>query len=155
MAGFLNWPWGQFWDPGVVRNGFLAKFHAGLTYLNTFSMDFLKIVIFRSAIKPRCAYFFGFKRFSKNRQNVHKMAQTEATVTSAVKNWYINFFIGIVGPWEMPIGAKTMIFVREIGVFRLQGFPGPPKGPRKKKVGFFWCPGALGPPSGPRGARLR
>ena len=36
---------GGFWDPGVVKNGFLAKFHAGLTYLHKFSMYFLKIVI--------------------------------------------------------------------------------------------------------------
>ena len=42
-ARFL--PQDQFWDPGVVKNGFLAKFHAGLTYFHNFSMDFLKIVI--------------------------------------------------------------------------------------------------------------
>ena len=47
------------------------------------------VAIFRSAIKPRCAYFSGFKRFSKNRRKVHEMAKTEATVTSGVKNWYI------------------------------------------------------------------
>ena len=46
---------------------------------------------FRSAIKPRCAYFSGFKRFSKNRQKVNEMTPTEATVASGVKNWYINF----------------------------------------------------------------
>ena len=84
-------PRGLFWDPGVVKNGFLAKFHAGLTYFHNVSMEILKIVIFRSAIKPRCAYFFGFKRFSKHRQKVNKMAKTEATVTSGVKNWYIIF----------------------------------------------------------------
>ena len=63
-----------------------------------------------SEFSPRCAYFSGFQRFSKNRQKVNMMAQTEATVTSGVKNWYVNFFIGIVGPWEVPIGAKTEIF---------------------------------------------
>ena len=37
---FFNWPWGKFWDHEVVKNGFLAKFHAGLTYFQNFSMDF-------------------------------------------------------------------------------------------------------------------
>ena len=37
---FQNWPGGLFWDPGVVRNGFLAKFHAGLTYFHIFSTFF-------------------------------------------------------------------------------------------------------------------
>ena len=32
----------------------------------------------------RCAYFSGFKRFSKNGQKVNEMAKTEATVTSGV-----------------------------------------------------------------------
>ena len=36
---------GLFLAPGVVRNGFLAKFHAGLTYFHNISTDFLKIVI--------------------------------------------------------------------------------------------------------------
>ena len=55
------------------------------------------------------------------------MAKTEATVTSGVKNWYINFFIGIVGPCGMPIGDKNVIFFFEIQIFGIQGFPGPSK----------------------------
>ena len=106
----------------MVRNGFLAKFHAGLTYFHNFSMDFLKIVIFRSAIKPRCAYFSGFKRFSKNRQKVNEMAQTEATVASAVKNWYINFFSYSNPTWEMPNGAKTMKFFAKSDSFDYKVF---------------------------------
>ena len=53
---FLKSPW--------VKIGFLAKFHAGLTYFYNFKMDFLKIVIFPSAVKPGCAFFFRFNRFS-------------------------------------------------------------------------------------------
>ena len=34
-----------------------------------------------SEFSPRCAYFFGFKRFSKNGQKVNDMDKTEATVT--------------------------------------------------------------------------
>ena len=30
----------HFWDPGVVKNRFLAKFHAGLTYFHNFQTDF-------------------------------------------------------------------------------------------------------------------
>ena len=45
-----------------------------------------------SEFSPRCADFSGFKRFSKNGLKVNEMAKTEATVTSGVKNWYINFF---------------------------------------------------------------
>ena len=33
---FLNFGFGLAWDPGVVRNGFLAKFHAGLTNFHNF-----------------------------------------------------------------------------------------------------------------------
>ena len=47
---FKNFGFGKFLAPGVVRNGFLAKFHAGLTYFHNFSMDFLKIVIFDCGI---------------------------------------------------------------------------------------------------------
>ena len=77
----------------------------------------------RSAIKPRCAYFFGFKRFSKNRQKVHKMAKTEATVTSGVKNWYIIFCFRNCWTWEMPIGAKTMDFFAKSEFFDYKVFP--------------------------------
>ena len=41
-----NLPRVLFGDPGVVKIGFLAKFHAGLTYFYNCSMIFLKIVIF-------------------------------------------------------------------------------------------------------------
>ena len=43
-------------------------------------------------ISPRCAYFLCFNRFSKYGQKVNEMPQTEATVTSGVKNWYIILF---------------------------------------------------------------
>ena len=87
------------------------------------------------------------------------MAKTEATVTSGVKNWYINFFfIGIVGPWEMPIGAKTMKFFSEIKFFRLQGFPGPPRAQERntKKKLVFLVPrgGGISHPKGHNGAAL-
>ena len=112
----------------------------------------------------RCGYFFGFKRFSKNRQKVHEMAHLEATVASALKNWYINFFLGgLQVPGNANWCQNSEIF-REIGVFRFQAFPGPPKGPRKNKkikdifLLVFWCPGGwhkslLGPP-GPHGSFL-
>ena len=45
-----------------------------------------------SGFSPRCAYFSDFKRFSKNDQKVNEIAQTEAIVTSGVKNWYIILF---------------------------------------------------------------
>ena len=81
-----------------MKIGFLAKFHAGFTYFNDFSMEFSKIVMFRSAIKPLFAYFSGFKRFSKNDHKVNIMAQTEATVTSGVKKLvYNSFFLGSRG----------------------------------------------------------
>ena len=100
---------------------------------NHFFDGFQKIGFFRSAIKPRWAYFFGFKRFSKNRQKVNEMAHLEATVTSALKNWYINYFYRYL---QVPGNAnwcQNNDFFCEIGVFRLQGFPGPPKGARKKQ----------------------
>ena len=53
------------------------------------------------------------------------MAKTEATVTSSVKNWYINFFYRYCWTlWDANWGKKIECF-REIGVFRLQGFLGP------------------------------
>ena len=93
-----------------------------------------------SGFFPRCAYFSGFKRFSKNGQKVNEMAKTEATVTSGVKNWYINFFIGIVGPCGMPIGDKNVIFFSRFRFLAFKVFrappservytpPGPPDGP--------------------------
>ena len=45
-----------------------------------------------SGFSPRCAYFFGFKRFSKNGKKVNDMDTTEAKVSSRVKNLYIYFF---------------------------------------------------------------
>ena len=99
--------------------------------------------------------------FSKNRQKVHEMAQTEATVTSAVKNWYLNFFPYSNRTWEMPNGAKTMKFSAKSEFFDFKVFR-PPKGPRKKhpqkKSFFFGAPGGwhkslLGPP-GPHGSFL-
>ena len=30
----------EFWDPGVVKIGFLANFHAGLTYFHIFPQIF-------------------------------------------------------------------------------------------------------------------
>ena len=104
----------------MVRNGFVAKLHAGFIYFHKFSMDFLEIVIFRSAIKPRCAYFSGVKRFSKNRPKVHEMAHLEATVASGVKNWYINFVSNcyeVVGNANWCQNSESF---REIGLFRLQ-----------------------------------
>ena len=75
-----------------------------------------------SEFSPWCAYFSGFKRFSKNGQKVNIMARTEATVTCGVKNWYINFFIGILGPCGMPIGAKTMNFLVKSEFFDFKVF---------------------------------
>ena len=43
---FENLPWDQFWEPGVVKNGFLAIFHAGLTYIHNFSTDFFENHVF-------------------------------------------------------------------------------------------------------------
>ena len=41
-----------------------------------------------------------FDDFQKNREKVHEMAQTEATVTSGVKNWYIILFSWVPEvPW--------------------------------------------------------
>ena len=47
-------------------------------------------------------------------------------MTSGVKNWYINFFIGIVGPCGMPIGDKNVIFFRDSGFWHSR-FSGPPQ----------------------------
>ena len=70
------------------------------------------------------------------------MAQTEATVASAVKNWYINFFSYSNSTWEMPNGAKTVEFSAESELFDYKLFRAPPKGPRKRHqknwVGFPW-----------------
>ena len=88
---------------------------------------FLKMVIFRSAIKSRFAYFFSFKRFSTNRQKVNLMAKT-----SGVKNLYRNFVSHSDRSYGMPIGAKTVnIFAK----FRFFAFkvPRPPLGP----TGYF------------------
>ena len=146
-AGFFKLAPGPIWDPGVVKNGFLAKFHAGLTYFHNFSMGFLKIVIFRSAIKPRCAYFSGFKRFSKNRQKVHEMTPTEATVASGVKNWYINFFFS--RSREMPIGAKTVKILEKSEFFDYKVFRAPPR-VQEKTQKWGLC-GTHGEPWGPMG----
>ena len=92
----------------------------------------------------RCGYFSGFKRFSKNRQKVNEMAHLEATVASGVKNWYINFVSNCYEVVGNANWCQNSEIFREIGVFRLQAFPGPPKGPKKKKkknVGFFGAPG--------------
>ena len=59
----------------------------------------------------------------------------EATVASALKNWYINFFPYSNPTWEMPNGAKTMKFFAKSNFFdyKVFGALGP------------WGPGALGP----------
>ena len=72
------------------------------------------------------------------------MAQTEATVASAVKNWYINFFPYSNRTWEMPNGAKTLNFLAKSEFFDNKVFR-PPQGPKKKTqffffVGFFLVP---------------
>ena len=69
------------------------------------------------------------------------MAKTEATVTSGVKNWYINFFIGIVGPCGMPIGDKNVIFFSRFRFLAFKVFRAPPS----ERV---YTP--LGPPRTPR-----
>ena len=90
----------------------------------------------------RCGYFSGFKRFSKNRQKVHEMAHLEATVASAVKNWYINF---VSNCYEVVGNAK---WCQNIEIFRPQG----PRrflafgalGTRDPGAQGPWGPGALG-----------
>ena len=37
---FKNWPQDLFWDPGVVKIGFLAKRYSDFTYFHNFSTDF-------------------------------------------------------------------------------------------------------------------
>ena len=106
-------------------------------------------MIFRSAIKPRCAYFFGFKRFSKNHQKVNEMAHLEATVASALKNWYINFFF-----WGLQVPGNAN-WCQNSEIFRPQRAQ---EKNTKKNVGFFGAPGGwhkslLGPP-GPHGSFL-
>ena len=67
------------------------------------------------------------------------MAQTEATVDSAVKNWYINFFPYSNPTSEMPNGAKTMKFFAKSDFldYKVFGALGPwAQGP--------WGPGTLG-----------
>ena len=70
----------------------------------------------------RCGYFSGFKRFSKNRQNVNEMAQLEATVASGVKNWYINFVSNCYEVVGNANWCQNTEFFSEIGLFRLQVF---------------------------------
>ena len=88
----------------------------------------------RSAIKPRCAYFSGFKRFSRNGQKVNEKVKTEATVTSEVKNWYIIFLFRNFWIWEMPIGDKNVIIFLKFRFFAFK-VPLPPFGFQKI------CPG--------------
>ena len=76
------------------------------------------------------------------------MAKTEATVTSAVKNWYIIFFSHSNRTWEMPIGAKTVKFSAKSEFFDYTVFRAPPRAQEKnkqnkKKCWFFWCPGGV------------
>ena len=59
------------------------------------------------------------------------MAHLEATVASALKNWYINFFFGVCRSREMPIGAKTVKFSAKSEFFDFKVFR-PPQGPKKK-----------------------
>ena len=72
------------------------------------------------------------------------MAQTEATVASAVKNWYINFFPYSNRTWEMPNGAKTVKFSAKSEFFDYKLFRPPPraqeKNTKKKKSWFFLVP---------------
>ena len=81
-----------------------------------------------SKFSPRCAYFFGFKRFSKNRQKVNIMANTEATVASSVKNWHVNLFSHSNWSYGMPIGAKAMLIFAKLAIFAFKvfDFKGPP-----------------------------
>ena len=71
---------------------------------------------------PRCAYFSGFKRFSKNRQKVNEMAKTEATVTSGVNNWYTIFLFRNFWMWEMPVGDKHVIICLKFRFFAFKVF---------------------------------
>ena len=81
------------------------------------------------------------------------MAKTEATVTSSVKNWYINFFIGIVGPCGMPIGAKTMKMFAKSKLLDFKVLR-PPQGSKKKhKYGAQGDPWGLWGPIGTHGAQ--
>ena len=47
-------------------------------------------------------------------------------MTSGVKNWYINFFIGVVGPCGMPIGDKNVIFFSRFRFLAFKVFRAPP-----------------------------
>ena len=48
---FQNWPQDPFWDPGVVKNGFLAKTHAGLTYFHNCSILFLSCFLTAESVE--------------------------------------------------------------------------------------------------------
>ena len=49
-ADFFNLPWVLFWDPWVVKIGFLAKVYADFAHFHNFSTDFLKIKILKKLI---------------------------------------------------------------------------------------------------------
>ena len=79
-----------------------------------------------SEFSPRCAYFFGFKRFSKSDQKVNEMVKMEATVTSGVTNWYIMFLFHKYWMWEMPVGGKNVIIFVKFRFFAFKVFQAPP-----------------------------
>ena len=71
------------------------------------------------------------------------MAQTEATVASGVKNWYVNFCSFC---YQVPGNAnwcQNSGFFSEIGVFRLQGFWGPRAQGRLLYTFFHRIPGLV------------
>ena len=99
-------PWGP-WGHRVLKNEFLAKYHADLTY---FSMDFLKIVIFRSAIKPRCAYSLVLSDFRKMAKMSIWWPKRRPRLPLAWKTGRWIFLIGIVGPVGCQLVPKQWFF---------------------------------------------
>ena len=67
----------------------LSNFVEPLAYLMRLAQDVFLMDPKISGFLPRCAYFSGFKGFSKNGKKVNEIAKTEATVTSREKNCYL------------------------------------------------------------------
>ena len=86
-----------------------------------------------------------------NRQHVHEFSITVLRLSrqngghsdlQREKLVYKLFFIGIVGPWEMPSGAKTVNFFAKSEFFDYKVFGA--LGPRDPGAQGRWGSGALG-----------
>ena len=70
LADFLNLSLVLFWGPGMVKIGFLAKYHAGLTcFFDRFleNHDFRKLILFNLVISTLDRYFYAWEHQDRTR----------------------------------------------------------------------------------------